>query len=91
MFIVKCANKTTHKKVLFLNVLDSLKKGNRNCFNITFLTTFLIQLFERFCCLYMPLHFTVHDFQGSNDSMYCIDRSDNSDCLPIVCEVTNML
>ena len=36
-----------------------VQKFNRICSSKTLLSTFLVQLFERFCCLYVPPHITI--------------------------------
>ena len=35
---------------------------HRNCSNKSFLSTFLVHLFERICCSYMPSHFTIKEW-----------------------------
>ena len=39
--------------------MHHLPKVHRHCSCKTFWSTFLVQLFERVCCLYMPPHFTI--------------------------------
>ena len=48
-----------------------LPKVQRNCSNRSFLSTFLFQLFERFCCLYMPLHLTLKQCVLGHNILYC--------------------
>ena len=38
---------------------QQVTKVHSNCSYTTFLSTFLAQLFERFCCSYVPPHFTI--------------------------------
>ena len=38
---------------------QQLPKVHSNCSCTTFFPTFLAQLFERFCCLYVPPHFMI--------------------------------
>ena len=46
--------------------MQQLPRVHRNCSCKTFWSTFLVQLFERACCLYMPPHFTIRHWGEGN-------------------------
>ena len=63
-------SKKKRKEILALVIFEKLlkciyhiPKVYKNCPCKTFLSTFLVLLFERACCSYMPLHFTIRQWE----------------------------
>ena len=67
----------------FMKCTYQLPKVHMNCSYKTFLSTFLVQLLERFCCSYMPTHSTLNQCVASRENSTkrnekFIERNSNS-------------
>ena len=87
--------------------MHHLPEVNRNCSRKAFWSNFLVILFERACCSYVPLHFTIKQWYGkSSFSVYslgqiqkvlCIDNTlgleDNTESIYFleICFVTTLV
>ena len=55
--------------------MHHIQEVNRNCSCKTFWSNFLVLLFERACCSYVPLHFTIRQWYGkSSFSVYSLGQ-----------------
>ena len=55
--------------------MHHIPEVNRNCSCKTFWSNFLVLLFERACCSYVPLHFTIRQWYGkSSFSVYSLGQ-----------------